>query len=336
MKDNYIRDSAFSASKEAAAQRETLPAKEDCLKNRAAVLEDRFAYTPTLQIYQDHLYSRYQHGFIRLNHESLPSETRPYIHYHNCIELGLCLSGSGICYTDGFAYRFQQGDLQIFYPFQSHLSVSSPKSGSEWCFASIEPFYSPGNMLQAAVQNVSRLLHNSMGIDPILKPDCHPEITRLIHEILTEAAHSCLYSSEMLSLHIYELLIQVARESEGKPQKPLRITQDFMDLAPCIDYIQAHPLERITVKELTKKSHRSESNFRMVFKNAIGLTPKEYLTFVKMNYVYLALLKTNTPVSELCELVGYQDESTLYRNFVKWYGISLTKLRKFSDSLEKE
>lgn len=40
-----------------------------------------------------------------------------FLHFHNCLEIGYCLSGSGICRVEDREYSFQKGDVEIIFPF---------------------------------------------------------------------------------------------------------------------------------------------------------------------------------------------------------------------------
>lgn len=47
-----------------------------------------------------------------------------YLHFHSVLELGVCASGRGACVVEGENMPFAEGDVQIIFPFQRHLSRS--------------------------------------------------------------------------------------------------------------------------------------------------------------------------------------------------------------------
>ena len=47
-----------------------------------------------------------------------------YLHFHSVLELGVCASGRGTCVVEGENMPFAEGDVQIIFPFQRHLSRS--------------------------------------------------------------------------------------------------------------------------------------------------------------------------------------------------------------------
>ena len=42
-----------------------------------------------------------------------------YLHFHDNLELGVCVSGQGACQVEGVLYPFSAGDVQVIFPFQS-------------------------------------------------------------------------------------------------------------------------------------------------------------------------------------------------------------------------
>ena len=62
-----------------------------------------------------------------------------YLHFHDNLELGVCVSGQGACQVEGVLYPFAAGDVQIIFPFQSHLSRSEGAQQSRWFWLNIDP-----------------------------------------------------------------------------------------------------------------------------------------------------------------------------------------------------
>ena len=40
-----------------------------------------------------------------------------YLHFHNVTEIGMCISGSGICCIEGNEQKYNAGDVQIIFPY---------------------------------------------------------------------------------------------------------------------------------------------------------------------------------------------------------------------------
>ena len=72
------------------------------------------------------IYATSRSGWQHHNHTVLPWPLEVfevnYLHYHDTLELGLCVSGNGICRVEDREFPFMPGDTQIIFPFQRHLS----------------------------------------------------------------------------------------------------------------------------------------------------------------------------------------------------------------------
>ena len=62
-----------------------------------------------------------------------------FLHFHSVLELGVCFSGRGTCVVEGERMPFEQGDVQVVFPFQRHLSRSEGGEYSRWLWTSLNP-----------------------------------------------------------------------------------------------------------------------------------------------------------------------------------------------------
>ena len=65
-----------------------------------------------------------------------------------------------------------------------------------------------------------------------------------------------------------------------------------------------------------------------LFKEELGLTFIEYLTKIRIDAAKRLLLETNMTVSEISDLVGYQDPSYFTKVFKKREGVTPTQFRR--------
>ena len=95
----------------------------------------------------------------------------------------------------------------------------------------------------------------------------------------------------------------------------------------------------MTVQDVVDLTGYSYSHFYKLFKDYTGVSIHKYLTRIKMEYVAYAITKLNTPISKVCELVGYESLGHFSNLFKKYYGMSPLHykklMRKSSDSGNK-
>ncbi len=100
------------------------------------------------------------------------------------------------------------------------------------------------------------------------------------------------------------------------------------ELFKSIDYINRNYASAITVEELAELEHLSSGRFRTVFKQEFGISPKDYITKIRINKSMELLKTTNLSVGEISELVGFGDQLYFSRIFRKKIGASPLAYRK--------
>lgn len=102
-------------------------------------------------------------------------------------------------------------------------------------------------------------------------------------------------------------------------QQVIHLEQDN-PIYQSIKYIQDHITQPISIKQLAYDLNMSETNFCNSFKKIIGMTPKEYITNIKMTYAK-DLLKIQN-VTEVAYELGYENISHFIALFKHKYGIT--------------
>ena len=100
-------------------------------------------------------------------------------------------------------------------------------------------------------------------------------------------------------------------------------------LAQCIEYIDQHYKENINLSDLAKQFAMSRSSFSSLFPQFTGLSLKQYIRRKRVLEAESIIRSCpNLPLSEIALMVGYEDLSTFYRNFVQISGVSPSEYRK--------
>ena len=99
-------------------------------------------------------------------------------------------------------------------------------------------------------------------------------------------------------------------------------------IEPAIEYIQQHYLDQnISVEQLSTRCGVSYSQFLKIFENQTSTTPKNYIIKLKMSYA-CELLKTDKSITEISEIMGFNDVYFFSKQFKKYMNISPTDYRK--------
>lgn len=91
------------------------------------------------------------------------------------------------------------------------------------------------------------------------------------------------------------------------------------------NYIREHYADNVRHSDLERIAGLSRNYIIVQFKRLFGLTPMQYLTWVRIQQARELALQTNLSVSEIAGAVGYADVHTFGKMFKKKTGTSLSQ-----------
>ena len=239
------------------------------------------------------------------------------LHYHDGLELGICVEGSGIFIIDGEPLSFSAPCATIIYPQQFHKARSSLLP-SRWYFAT----FCPELLLPDLEAGASRELFSLENVPPELSlfgPDS--PLYWLADRIISEMRERPPLFLECIRGLLQALVITHSRMLEPAEDIPRR---NRNRLGPVVSYISQHFREELTVPEIAEQFHVSETTLRRWFWEALRTTPLEYLHKVRLSAA-CSLIRSGVPVLEAALTVGYNSLSSFHRQFRQAYGCSPTE-----------
>ena len=256
-----------------------------------------------------------------------------YLHYHDTLELGLCISGQGVCRVGEAEFPFEAGDVQIIFPFQRHLSKSIGDETSQWFWLNLDPVALISSWNPGAAPTVEELLYRQMGLYGILKPTEYPYLAELVTRIVrTDADAESLLShrTDYLSACLHLLLLELYRASLPLPKLTLQPGGRFSALRPALAAVDGGLNDGSvpTVAELARLCGMSIASFCRNFRSSIGQSPSEYIAFCRLRRAQSQLVFTGRSVLEIALSVGFDDPSGLYRCFQSCCGMSPSQYRR--------
>ncbi|MBO9607459.1 MAG: helix-turn-helix transcriptional regulator [Paenibacillaceae bacterium] len=94
------------------------------------------------------------------------------------------------------------------------------------------------------------------------------------------------------------------------------------------DYIERHLADKQTIKRLADRAYLSPSQFQLLFRRSLGLSPMKYVQKQRFGHASKLLLGTDQSIKEIGEAVGFPDQ----RHFSKWFkqigGLSPSQYRR--------
>ena len=104
--------------------------------------------------------------------------------------------------------------------------------------------------------------------------------------------------------------------------------QIFRDMDEAVEYFRQHYSEPISVEAYAADHNVNTGGFIKNFKAYTGTTPAQFIQSVRMMNARVMLETTDNNISEIADLVGYDDPLYFSRLFRKQFGCSPSQFRK--------
>lgn len=146
----------------------------------------------------------------------------------------------------------------------------------------------------------------------------YAELFRQILQCWQEKKGAYKYEASAILNRIFAQLHQDACSINHKTTK----------IAPSLSYIENNYLKKdFSLQEAAKKSQISETYFRKLFKEEIGISPKKYVISQRIAYAAYLIKTGYFTLQEISEQCGYEDYKHFSTEFKKIEGISPSQYR---------
>lgn len=246
------------------------------------------------------------------------------LHFHDTLELGVCSEGQGVCRVEDREYPFCEGDVQVIFPFQNHLSRSEGGRQSKWYWVNLDPLDVLGTWGAPELGLLEQMLREKMGLCGILDRKKYPFLCELVRHVVLPGEET----RRLVSL--YALIVELAKVSSDLPKLSLSPARHFSRLLPAIEQMQSRLEEDLStgVPAMAEACGLSCAQFRRDFLASMGCSPQQYTLNCRMQKAQQLLLLTDRKITDIALAVGYQDASGFNRCFREHFGVSPRQLRQ--------
>lgn len=283
-------------------------------------------------------YRDYYHGdysLIQRNPAKLSSNPITALHYHHCVELGICLQGSGTTYVDNRKYSYSAGDLQVMPAGIPHLSMAEKGVVTEWFWISFEPLRILKESGIYHLELFEEMASNSYS--GIFHPWEHPQLAEIIYKFRDVDLDQGVQTDIACTFLAGQLLQECARIGDvDHTQQPL--TDSSVKLMPAVRYIRQNYADKELMREerIAGICNMSTSHFRAVFKRETGLTVRDFIIQTRLVMAAHLLKNTNNSVMNVAMESGFGQVSCFNRIFYREFGETPSAFRKKNQSAVRE
>ena len=247
-------------------------------------------------------------------------------HTHDFEELVVILDGHGKHQVGREVYDITAGDVFVLlgdvshcYPEVKNLSL-------------INILYDPANLrFPRADLGALPGYHALFEVEPRLRGrqrfqnrlklgmDELGRLAKLIAELETELRAKAPGSRFVATAHFMQIVAFLARAYSKLPVTTRRPVTQISEL---LGYLERHFAEPLTIEDLMRVAHMSQTSLFRLFRQIMGRSPIDYLIRLRIQRAAQLLRREPLRIKEASEAVGFTDSNYFTRQFRKVMGVS--------------
>lgn len=252
------------------------------------------------------------------------------LHFHNCLEIGLCHSCSGTMKFYSEPMTFKAGDVTCIPRNIPHTTYSDKGTESRWSYIMFDPAELFRALLPASESGPDLSLFSYRNYRHILPRAEYPHIHYLTQSIIDEMENtrpnyqSCV-KGLLLALSIELNRIQEQANapestcggptSSSGPDAVHSIPENALVISPALVYIEDHYSSQFPIEVLADLCHMSLTHFRRVFHSIMQTSPLDYLNSTRIMKACNLLRSTEESILSISEMAGFASVSNFNRHF---------------------
>ncbi|WP_078549535.1 helix-turn-helix domain-containing protein [Litchfieldia alkalitelluris] len=150
----------------------------------------------------------------------------------------------------------------------------------------------------------------------------HEEIAFSLHDSFIQ------HLEELQRLDDVRSLARDVLYTYAEKVKQVKDERYSITITKCKDYIFKHIYEEISHNDVARVADLSQKYLSVLFKKEVGISISEYIQQTKIEEAKKLIGYTKTPISEVCSLLNYNDQSYFTKVFKKVVGITPKQFRE--------
>ncbi len=250
----------------------------------------------------------------------------PTYHYHDYIELLYAIDADAYVWINGKKFNFRSGDLIIINSKEPHTDSFLRESFFICIKFSPQILYADENSL-FEFKYVQPFLSDNSHHKIFTKedfPDC--DIHKLIIEIMEEWKNKGPAYELIIRSNILKIFAGIFRHfsDNNALMGEAKITPV---LKKAIKYIDEN-FASVSEADVARYCNLSYNHFSFMFKNTMGKSFKDYISFLRLQEAEKLLLSTNKSITEIAAETGFSTSSYFTATFKKHKGVTPKAFRK--------
>lgn len=254
------------------------------------------------------------------------------MHWHDYLQIALCTKGHGEFLFSSKEYEAEEGDVFVVSNFENHVAICAPSETTEYIFIIFMPEFiaAPGSR-QLDFEYLAPFKYNAQTFQNKISHE-RPEarkIAGLALELKAALEQKQPGYRHTLDAGLRQILaVLIGHYQATYPDYSSAGSASQQKMQEALGYINAHFLSNPTIEEVAGRFHLSASRFRHVFRDAVRIGYKEYMTYLRLGESRKLLLTTDLNVTEVASRSGFSNINQFYKVFYKYVYMSPAQYRK--------
>lgn len=240
-----------------------------------------------------------------------------HLHWHRDYEMIYFNKGRGIHNINFVEYPFEKGDFALLSPTDFHKI--SPDEDVECEYLRIKIDY------HFYIQYLSDILNlNLCPVNIHLNGKKRLELEELFGVLLSQYDREKWQGKDLMCINLIKqtfILMSENIKNNNIKNTPNRLKEMLL-------YIQSNFNKELTLKEVADALYYSKNHLSHIFSTELGITFKEYVMKLRLEYAYSKIRHTNRSIKEICLDSGFNSLEYFSKVFKEKYGIAPNNFRK--------
>lgn len=233
-------------------------------------------------------------------------------HAHSQIEINYIRTGRCSLHFNNEVIHFKKNDIMIIFPDAEHLFKTKDEKAElvqlEFDLNILENTDTLSIMSQQSLLNQLKTYFSNC-----IKITYHPVLAELIQNCVYELNASNPLRNSMVKAYFQQIIIHLYRYLHSiiltpRPQSNIHIDQ-------AIKLIHNHFYEQDIIKIITQNLSISDRYLRKLFKDQLGISPKNYISSVKLKKAKEYIKNEHLSLKEISSICGF---SSLH-HFIRFF-----------------
>ena len=259
---------------------------------------------------------------VVVNPHEDPDSPVATMHYHDAVEISLCLGGSGVFFIGEEVRPCHEGTVLQLASGTLHIAQGDPFRRPRW----LTVYLSEGHLGRdrALSPDLAGLLRENR----FLEQESQPRVRDALMGLVRECGAPDMYGRLGLRGYLHVLAVELARNGQSLSSTVREAGEQRIRLAPALNLI-ARQLDRpLSATDLARSAGMSAPHFRRVFQSTMGQSPHQYLLGARIQLAKSLLTTGGLPVIEVAQRCGFETLSTFNRAFKRLTGFSPREWRR--------